>query len=70
MNKGVDSAAVAWHISTYSDGAGANCVEAGPILDASDRIAVRDSTRPAAGMFVAAAPTWRAFADWAARQSV
>lgn len=58
---------VAWRISSYSQGGGGNCVEAGPFLDGSGRIAVRDSTRPAADMFVATAPAWRMFAAWAAR---
>ncbi len=34
---------VAWHISTRSDAGSGNCVEAGPILDGSGRVAVRHS---------------------------
>lgn len=38
--------AVAWHISTRSDGVSGNRVEAGPVLDGSDRVAVRHSHAP------------------------
>ncbi|WP_084261607.1 DUF397 domain-containing protein, partial [Micromonospora rifamycinica] len=34
---------VAWHISTKSDSNGGSCVEAGPLLDGSGRVAVRHS---------------------------
>ena len=34
---------VAWHVSTRSGSGGGNCVEAGPVLDGSGRVAVRDS---------------------------
>lgn len=51
---------IAWHISTYSDGASANCVEVGPILDDSDRVAVRDSTRRTAGTLTANRAAWTA----------
>lgn len=59
-----ENLSVAWHISTYSEGASANCVEAGPIRDGSGRVAVRDSTRRHAGAFVAGATSWRAFVSW------
>lgn len=68
MNERVESAVVAWHISTYSDGAGANCVEAGPVLDGSDRVAVRDSTRRHAGLFVASGQSWWTFTSWVSRR--
>ncbi|MEO3745183.1 DUF397 domain-containing protein [Plantactinospora sp. B5E13] len=34
---------VAWHVSTRSGNGDGNCVEAGPVLDTSGRVAVRDS---------------------------
>jgi len=34
---------VAWRVSTRSGNGGGNCVEAGPVLDGSGRVAVRDS---------------------------
>ncbi|GAA2881494.1 DUF397 domain-containing protein [Nonomuraea rubra] len=34
---------IAWHISSYSADGGGNCVEAGPLQDGSDRVAVRHS---------------------------
>lgn len=61
-----ESSPVTWHISTYSQAASANCVEAGPVRNA-DRVAVRDSTRPDAGTFTARHPAWSAFARWVAQ---
>lgn len=60
-------AGVAWHISTHSQNADANCVEAGPVLDGSGRVAVRDSTRRRAGTLTLGDTAWRTFARWAAR---
>ena len=37
---------VAWHISSFSPNGGGNCVEAGPLADGTDRVAVRYSHRP------------------------
>lgn len=39
---------IAWHISTKSDSNGGSCVEAGPLLDGSGRVAVRHSKAPEA----------------------
>lgn len=55
---------VAWRISTHSQNAGANCVEAGPILN-TNRIAVRDSTRRDAGTFTVGRNVWSDFTAWA-----
>jgi hypothetical protein len=52
---------VAWHISSRSGSGGAQCVEAGPVLDGSGRVAVRHSKRPAAEMLVCSGPAWTAF---------
>jgi len=37
---------VAWHISTFSENGGMQCVEAGPLTDGTERVAVRHSQRP------------------------
>jgi hypothetical protein len=52
---------VAWHISTKSDNYGGSCVEAGPLLDGSGRIAVRHSKAPDAAVIVYTRAEWDAF---------
>ncbi|KXK59889.1 DUF397 domain-containing protein [Micromonospora rosaria] len=52
---------VAWHISTKSPDNGGNCVEAGPLLDGSGRVAVRDSKARDAATIVYPAGGWAAF---------
>ncbi|MEU7611008.1 DUF397 domain-containing protein [Micromonospora sp. NPDC049204] len=52
---------VAWHISSKSDSNGGSCVEAGPVLDGSGRVAVRDSKDRAAATLVYPAGSWMAF---------
>lgn len=52
---------VAWHISTRSDSAGGSCVEAGPVLDGSGRVAVRHSRAPDAAVIVYTRAEWDAF---------
>ncbi|PWR05841.1 DUF397 domain-containing protein [Micromonospora acroterricola] len=52
---------VAWHISSKSDSNGGSCVEAGPILDGSGRVAVRDTKDRAAAALVYPADGWTAF---------
>ncbi|MBX7268224.1 DUF397 domain-containing protein [Micromonospora sp. Llam7] len=52
---------IAWHISTYSDSNGGSCVEAGPVLDGSGRVAVRHSKARDAGTIVYPAEVWSAF---------
>lgn len=52
---------VAWHISTRSGNGSGNCVEAGPILDGSGRVAVRDSKDRGGHALVYAAADWSAF---------
>ncbi|MDG4802030.1 DUF397 domain-containing protein [Micromonospora sp. WMMD980] len=54
---------VAWHVSTRSPDNGGNCVEAGPVLDGSGRVAVRDSKARAAATIVYPAAGWTAFVD-------
>ncbi|MBW4705689.1 MULTISPECIES: DUF397 domain-containing protein [unclassified Micromonospora] len=53
--------AVAWHISTKSDSNGGSCVEAGPLLDGSGRVAVRHSKARDAATIVYTADEWAAF---------
>jgi hypothetical protein len=52
---------VAWHVSTFSDNGGGNCVEAGPLGDGSGRVAVRHSRRPGAEAIVYTRAEWEAF---------
>ncbi|BCJ57629.1 DUF397 domain-containing protein [Micromonospora endophytica] len=52
---------VAWHISTKSASNGGSCVEAGPVLDGSGRVAVRHSKAPEAATIVYTAEEWTAF---------
>ncbi|WP_025618895.1 DUF397 domain-containing protein [Salinispora cortesiana] len=52
---------VAWHISTRSPDHGGNCVEAGPLLDGSGRVAVRHSKAPDAATIIYTAEEWAAF---------
>ncbi|MFJ8689830.1 DUF397 domain-containing protein [Micromonospora wenchangensis] len=53
--------AVAWHISTKSNDNGGSCVEAGPLLDGSGRVAVRHSKARDAATIVYTADEWAAF---------
>lgn len=64
MTQAQPDATAAWHISTYSQNADANCVEAGPLLDRTGRVAIRDSTRRDTGMLTARRSSWRSFATW------
>lgn len=52
---------VAWRVSSRSGSGGANCVEAGPILDGSARVAVRDSKDRSGPALVFPAAAWEAF---------
>ncbi|MEU8283366.1 DUF397 domain-containing protein [Micromonospora sp. NPDC048905] len=54
---------VAWHVSTRSNSNGGSCVEAGPVLDGSGRVAVRDSKDRAAATLVYPAGGWMAFVN-------
>ncbi|MFI0373298.1 DUF397 domain-containing protein [Actinomadura sp. 1N219] len=56
-----DRERVAWRISTFSDNGGGNCVEAGPLTDGTDRVAVRHSRRPDAEAIVYTRAEWEAF---------
>ncbi|WP_019634696.1 DUF397 domain-containing protein [Actinomadura atramentaria] len=56
-----DRARVAWHISTFSPNNGGNCVEAGPLNDGTDRVAVRHSHRPDAELIIYTRGEWEAF---------
>jgi hypothetical protein len=52
---------VAWHISTHSPNGGGQCVEAGPLADGSERVAVRHSRHPDAEVILYTRPEWEAF---------
>lgn len=52
---------VAWHISSYSPDNGGNCVEAGPLADGTERVAVRHSHRPDAETIIYTRAEWEAF---------
>ncbi|GAA3745145.1 hypothetical protein GCM10022225_30890 [Plantactinospora mayteni] len=52
---------VGWHISSRSADSGGNCVEAGPILDGSGRVALRHSKAPDAATIVYTRAEWDAF---------
>lgn len=52
---------IAWHVSTFSDSGGMQCVEAGPLADGSERVAVRHSRRPDAEVIVYTRGEWEAF---------
>ncbi|TDC63698.1 DUF397 domain-containing protein [Actinomadura sp. GC306] len=56
-----ERAHVAWRISSYSPNGGGNCVEAGPVLDGTERVAVRHSQRPDAEVILYTRPEWEAF---------
>lgn len=53
--------AVAWHISTKSNSNGGSCVEAGPLLDGSGRVALRHSKAPDGAVIVYTREEWDAF---------
>lgn len=55
------SVQVAWHISTKSADNGGSCVEAGPVLDGSERVAVRHSHFPDSVVVLYTRTEWEAF---------
>lgn len=57
----VKRAPVDWRISTRSGNGGGNCVEAGPVLDGSRRVAVRDSKDRSGPILVYSAASWTGF---------
>jgi hypothetical protein len=52
---------VAWHVSTRSGNTGGNCVEAGPLDDGSERVAVRHSRFPDGITILYTRAEWEAF---------
>jgi hypothetical protein len=52
------SSALSWRKASYSGNNGGNCVEVG---QASDTVAVRDTTDREGGTLTFSADTWRAF---------
>lgn len=51
----------AWHISSKSDHGGNTCVEAGPLLDGSGRVAVRHSHHPDGTILIYHHTAWTTF---------
>lgn len=54
---------VAWHISSRSASSGGNCVEAGPYLDGTHRIAVRNSRHRDESTLTVGTAAWQSFVD-------
>jgi hypothetical protein len=52
---------IRWHISTRSDSGGGQCVEAGPLVDGSERVAVRHSHHPEGSVIIYTREEWTAF---------
>lgn len=52
---------VAWHVSTRSGNGSGNCVEAGPVLDNSGRVAVRDSKDRTGPVLLYPGDRWTSF---------
>lgn len=56
-----NTVSVAWRTSTRSGSGGGNCVEVGPVLDGSGRVAVRHSKDPGGQVIVYTRAEWEAF---------
>ncbi|WP_091303007.1 DUF397 domain-containing protein [Micromonospora halophytica] len=54
---------VAWRVSTRSGSGGGNCVEAGPVLDGTGRVAVRDSKDRDGVVLLFDVSGWKSFLD-------
>ncbi len=52
---------VTWHISSYSNSNGGNCVEAGALVDGSGRVAVRHSRHRQGPVLVYTRTEWTTF---------
>lgn len=52
---------IGWRISSACDANGGSCVEAGPVLDGSDRVAVRQSSNPDGPAVLYTKEEWEAF---------
>jgi hypothetical protein len=52
---------VAWRVSTRTGSGSGNCVEAGPLLDGSGRVAVRHSRQRDGAVIVYTPAEWAAF---------
>lgn len=54
-------AGIRWQVSSRSNGTGGSCVEAGPLVDGSGRVALRHSHHPDAAIIVYTRSEWNAF---------
>lgn len=52
--------AIGWHVSTYSEGGGGSCVEAGPVTGRG-HVVVRDTKDRARGYFTVPRTAWATF---------
>jgi hypothetical protein len=52
---------VSWHISSFSPDGGGTCVEAGPLNDGTERVAVRHSKHPEGQTIIYTKAEWQAF---------
>lgn len=52
---------VAWRVSTFTDAGGGSCVEAGPVNDGTERVALRHSHFPDGGTILYTRAEWEAF---------
>ncbi|MGJ5891212.1 DUF397 domain-containing protein [Streptomyces sp. V2] len=57
-----------WQKSSYSNGAGADCVEYLPLP--AGEVAIRDSKIPARGAFVFPTTSWTSFVDAVKRENL
>ena len=55
--------AIAWHVSTRSSSGSGNCVEAGPYLDGSASVAIRNSRYRNDSMLTFGTIAWMSFVD-------
>ncbi|XVQ12808.1 DUF397 domain-containing protein [Spirillospora sp. CA-255316] len=56
-----ERAHITWNISSFSPNGGGNCVEAGPLNDGTERVAVRHSRHPDAEVIIYTRSEWEAF---------
>ncbi|QSB04964.1 DUF397 domain-containing protein [Natronoglycomyces albus] len=54
---------IRWQTSTRSQSQGGQCVEAGPLMDGSGRVAVRHSHHPDGDLIVYTPQEWKAFIE-------
>ena len=63
MSDDINRTQVGWCTSSRSTDTGGQCVEAGPVNDSSNRVAVRHSHHPADRMLAYTHAEWETFID-------